>query len=103
MSHSAQVNPKLISVIIPIFNEENAIPEFLSRMAPIIKGSHYEFELIFVDDGSTDRSVEMLIREQPTYPSIKVIELSRNFGKEAALTAGLTYAAGQAVIPIDVR
>lgn len=102
MSRYAQSNHLLISVVIPIYNEEKAIPVFLTRITSIINSSKYAFELIFVDDGSSDTSVELLIREQYSRPEIKVIELSRNFGKEAALTAGLTYATGQAVIPMDV-
>ncbi len=91
-----------ISFVIPIFNEEKAITPFLKRIVPVLAGGKYAFELIFVDDGSSDSSVDVLLREQVNQSEIKIIELSRNFGKEAALTAGLTYSTGQAVIPIDV-
>ncbi|MBA4764362.1 glycosyltransferase family 2 protein [Qipengyuania huizhouensis] len=97
-----------LSLIIPVFNEDDAIRPFLDRMAQLRSqfevelGSPAKLEFIFVNDGSLDNTrstLEHLCRNQA---EIKVINLSRNFGKEAALSAGMHHASGDAVIPIDV-
>ncbi len=90
-----------LSLVIPCFNEEDAIPVFLSTVVPIVEATGLAFEMVFVDDGSRDNTVDVLQSCFSTYPQIRVVELSRNFGKEAALTAGLSYASGAAVIPMD--
>lgn len=92
---------KRISLIIPCHNEEEAIPIFLRHTAPILDGTGYEYEMVFVDDGSRDQSVEVLKKYSQEFPQIRLVELSRNFGKEAAMTAGFAYATGDAAIPID--
>jgi len=92
---------KVISIIIPIYNEEAAIPIFLKKLTPILKLTTIKYELIFIDDGSNDDSVGILKTYLNTY-NIKIISFSRNFGKEAALMAGLEHASGDAAIPIDV-
>ena len=91
----------IISLVIPVFNEEQAIPLFFNalRCEPLL--AHYTLELIFVDDGSRDNTVQAIRKE--TFPgSVRLVEFSRNFGKEPALLAGLRAATGDAVIPIDV-
>jgi glycosyltransferase involved in cell wall biosynthesis len=90
-----------ISLVIPAHNEQDAVPVFLARVIPILESIGHDYELVFVDDGSRDATVAALMAYRATCPQIRVIELTRNFGKEAALTAGLSYAAGDAVIPID--
>lgn len=92
---------KLISLVMPAYNEAEAIPVFLERIIPILHETAYQFELVFVDDGSSDATVSVLQYACERHPEIRVVELSRNFGKEAALTAGLTYATGDAIIPMD--
>ena len=90
-----------LSLVIPCYNEEAAIPLFLATVAPILDETGLPYELVFVDDGSRDATVQVLLDCSARYRQIRLVELSRNFGKEAALTAGLTYATGDAVIPMD--
>lgn len=91
----------MISLVIPAYNEAEAIPVFLARVTTIMEQTGHDFEMIFVDDGSRDATVPVLLALRDRFPQIRLVELSRNFGKEAALTAGLTYASGDAVIPMD--
>lgn len=96
------VTRPLISVIVCVFNEAPALGEFFSRLLPVIEAlTQRDYEVISVDDGSSDESLSILMAMSRGNDRLKVIELSRNFGKEAALTAGIEHAAGQAVIPID--
>ena len=94
---------KKISIIAPFFNEEESLPIFLEEVLNIVeKMSEYNYEIIFIDDGSTDNGLVFLKKMAIENKNIIVLELSRNFGKEAALTAGIDIAAGSAIIPIDV-
>ncbi|HEY0675642.1 MAG TPA: glycosyltransferase family 2 protein [Immundisolibacter sp.] len=96
---------KTLSFIIPVYNEEAAIAPFRSGMAQVlgqIEARGYRVELLFVDDGSKDATLDQLTAAMAQDPRIRVLEFSRNFGKEAALTAGLDAARGDALIPIDV-
>ena len=94
---------KKISIIAPFFNEEESLPIFLEEVLNIIEELvEYNFEIIFIDDGSTDNSLVFLKEKAKENKNIIVLELSRNFGKEAALTAGIDMAIGSAIIPIDV-
>lgn len=90
-----------ISVICPVYNEEGMVNLFLQTLVPVLEGTGYSYELVFVDDGSFDGTVNALLSARNTYDHIRIIRLSKNFGKEAALSAGLDQARGQAVIPID--
>lgn len=90
-----------LSVVVPCYNEEDALPVFLSTVTPILDGTGLEYEIVFVDDGSRDATVKTITALIGAFPEIRLVELSRNFGKEAALTAGFTYASGDAVIPMD--
>jgi glycosyltransferase involved in cell wall biosynthesis len=98
----------LISIIVPVFNEEDTIAYFLERAIPALNAAcdavkaDSDFEIVFVDDGSTDKSADQIINAASENRKIKLISLSRNFGKDAALAAGLAHAAGDAIIPIDV-
>lgn len=90
-----------LSIIIPIFNEEGNIPLLHERLSGILQGMQLHFELIFVNDGSRDRSM-VLIRELARKdPHVKFIDFSRNFGHQVAVSAGLDHAQGEAVVIID--
>lgn len=105
ISHACTTNAgtKLISLVCPCHNEEDNIRDYFSIISSVIASSDaYRFELIFVDDGSTDNTIARILESGPHDFDVKIIELSRNFGKEAALTAGLEHASGDAVIPMDV-
>jgi len=91
----------MISVVCPFFNEQEVIEEFFGRLVPVLNAAGDEFEIICVNDGSRDNTLPVLLAAQARYPGLRVVDLSRNFGKEAALTAGLDIARGDAVIPID--
>ena len=91
----------VISIVAPAYNEERNIHAFLAAMIPVLEGIGETFEIIFVNDGSRDNTLAMLAAAASQDPRIKVIGLARNFGKDIALSAGLTYATGQAIIPID--
>jgi len=92
-----------ISIVVPVFNEAVTIMPFFTAINPVLSGlSDYEFEFVCVNDGSTDDTLNRLISVSKNDPRIVVVDLSRNFGKEAALTAGLHEAQGDAIIPIDV-
>ena len=95
-------NKPRISLICPCFNEEDVVEQFIQEVSSVLKGIDKSYEIIFIDDGSQDRTMEKLIALKKEYKHIRILSLSRNFGKEAALTAGLDYAEGQVVIPIDV-
>lgn len=91
-----------ISIVCPVYNEEKAIDHFLDKMTSFLFDNAINHEIIFVNDGSMDKTLEILLNRQKKYNNIVVADLSRNFGKEAALTAGIDIARGDAVIPIDV-
>ena len=90
---------KLLSVVAPIYNEEALIDEFYGRVCSALEG--LQFELVLVDDGSTDGSSAALDRLASTDPRVRVVYLSRNFGHQTALTAGLDHARGDAVVMLD--
>ncbi|WP_027722060.1 glycosyltransferase family 2 protein [Maridesulfovibrio zosterae] len=93
---------KLLSLIVPVYNEESVLSMFMQRVSGVVENiAGIEAEYIFINDGSTDKTLINLIALKETYPQIKIIDFSRNFGKEAALTAGLQYAKGDITIPID--
>ena len=94
---------KLISIIIPIFNEAQNIPVLYQAIRTVIAPlqERYEFELIFINDGSTDKSAELIAHLTQVDRTACGIEFSRNFGKEAATSAGLAQAKGDAAIMID--
>ncbi|AKK01370.1 glycosyltransferase family 2 protein [Pseudomonas sp. MS646] len=92
-----------LSLVIPVYNEVQSIDLFITRIDQVfVHESLVDLELVFVNDGSVDDTLVLLLERQKTDPRIRVVDLSRNFGKEAALSAGLQAARGQAVVPIDV-
>ncbi|WP_228152822.1 glycosyltransferase family 2 protein [Marinobacter guineae] len=91
----------MLSIVIPVHNEADVIPTLLNRLARVCRQLGTATELVFVDDGSSDNSVALLLKARRRYPDIRLLQLSRNFGKEAAVTAGLNHARGDAVVLID--
>lgn len=89
------------SVVVPVFNEEEVLQETYRRLTGVMEGLGSSYEIVFVDDGSKDRSPGILDRLAQHDPRVRVIHFSRNFGHQAAITAGMDYARGEAVIVID--
>lgn len=94
-------NVPTISIIVPMYNEEENIDMFYRRLVRILLEMGEPYEIVCVNDGSRDSTAAVLYTLHGKDPHVKVINLSRNFGKEIALTAGLDYCTGEAVIPID--
>jgi len=92
----------LISIVAPCYNEADSVELFVETIRKTVAGGDYGVELVFVDDGSTDDTRAKLTVLARIHPEIRVISFSRNFGKEAALTAGLDHAVGDAVVIMDV-
>ncbi len=92
----------LISIIAPMYNEEAAIDIFFAEMRNFLAECPYQYEIVCVNDGSKDNTLDILKKYAEEDNRIKVVSFSRNFGKERALYAGLKYSSGDAVIPIDV-
>lgn len=90
-----------ICLVIPVFNEEEALPALLGALRGVLDSLDCEHEILFVDDGSRDRSAQILAEASAADGRIKVLTLSRNFGHQAAITAGLDFADGDAVIVMD--
>ena len=92
----------VISLVCPCYNEEEVIALFLQEVEPILNDIGKSYEILFVNDGSRDATMEVLLDAKQHHPHLRIINLSRNFGKEAALTAGLDSARGEVIIPMDV-
>lgn len=96
------MNKKLISIITPFYNEEEAIDDYFQKLEEIFDKIHdVNFEFIAIDDGSKDKTFLILKKLALQKDNLKLVKLSRNFGKDPALTAGLDVAMGDAVIPLD--
>ena len=91
----------LLSILIPMYNEEAGVEPLFERLIPCLEAVTPDFEVVCVNDGSRDDTLEKLYHMHQRDGRIKVLSLARNFGKEAALTAGLDVVSGQAVIPLD--
>ncbi|QWF70183.1 glycosyltransferase family 2 protein [Methylomonas paludis] len=100
MTAISNTNP-LISVVVPAYNESQGISHALSQISGILSATGLDWEIIAVDDGSSDTTFQKLSELSSSEPRIKALALSRNFGKESAMLAGLEYAEGDAVIIID--
>lgn len=91
-----------LSVVVPLYNEEDVVDAFFSQIIPVLEEVGLSWEIVCVNDGSRDATLQKLQEHAAREPRIVIVDLSRNFGKEAALTAGLEHARGDAVVPIDV-
>ena len=92
---------KTLSVVVSVFNEEAALEEFYKTTEPIMEDLPWDYELVFVNDGSEDRSGEILSQFAAENPKVRVVEFSRNFGHEAAMIAGIDYASGDGIVCMD--
>jgi glycosyltransferase involved in cell wall biosynthesis len=90
-----------LSILIPVFNEEGNLSMLYEKLASALKKAGKAYEIIFVDDGSSDGSLEVLLDLRERNPNIKIISLSRNFGQTAALSAGIDFSKGDIIIPMD--
>lgn len=91
----------LISVVVPAYNEEEVLAEFHERLSNILGSMSIDAEIIYVNDGSTDKTLGVISRLREYDSRVAIVDLSRNFGKEIALTAGLDHASGDAVVVMD--
>src|SRR2546425_12174662 len=80
------------SIVVPVYDEQDTIPELLPRLAAVLDGLDGESEVLFVDDGSSDRTSVLLVEAQRRDPRLKLIRLARNFGHQIAISAGLDFA-----------
>ena len=91
----------LVSVVVPAYNEEEVLPTFHRRLCGVLDSAMLKFEVLYVNDGSTDSTLSVIQRLQQSDRRVGLVDLSRNFGKEIALSAGLDHAKGDAIIVID--
>lgn len=91
----------LISVVVPVYNEQDMLDVFHARLLAVFDGLDFGFEVVYVNDGSTDSSLALMETLKQVDPRVSIVSLSRNFGKEIAMSAGLDYARGMAVVIID--
>ncbi len=92
---------KKISVVIPLYNEEESVPILYQRLKEVLEKIPYDYEIIFVDDGSSDRTGEILEEIAEKDRKVKLIQFARNFGQTAAMAAGMDYATGDIIITMD--
>ena len=90
-----------ISIVVPLFNEDESIPELYAWIARVMEENQFSFEVIFIDDGSTDRSWSIIEDLKKQSPSVKGIKFRRNYGKSPALYCGFKEAQGDVVITMD--
>jgi glycosyltransferase involved in cell wall biosynthesis len=96
-----QISGSQLSVVIPVYNEVENIPILYERLIGVLDGAKLDFEIVFVDDGSTDDSIKCLNKIGTSDKRVIVVELARNFGHQVAITAGLDHARGRAVAVMD--
>ncbi|MBI3446438.1 MAG: glycosyltransferase, partial [Magnetospirillum sp.] len=90
-----------LSVVIPCYNEGENVPLLFARLLPALAALGVSFEVICINDGSRDDTLDRLLEVQSRESVVRIIDLSRNFGKEKALSAGLFHSRGLAVVPMD--
>jgi dolichol-phosphate mannosyltransferase len=98
---SSSLRTRSVDIVVPVFNEEACINELHERIARVVAPLPYSFRILFIDDGSRDRSAELCEALRQRDPRVGVVRFSRNFGHQAALTAGLDLADADAVITLD--
>jgi glycosyltransferase involved in cell wall biosynthesis len=101
MNMFTKPNYVVISIVVPCYNEELNLDYLFDRLVTLLDTLNLKYEIVCVNDGSRDNTLQRLIEHHHRNPVIKIVNFSRNFGKEIALTAGIEFATGDAVIPID--
>src|SRR5882724_13368871 len=96
---SSVISP-VLSIVAPAYNEAGNLAAFVQAITPVLDGLGEPWEIVFVDDGSRDDTLGLLIAARAQDSRLKIVGLARNFGKDVALSAGLVHARGRAVIPI---
>jgi glycosyltransferase involved in cell wall biosynthesis len=96
-----QMSIGLLSVVVPAYNEQEVLPEFHRRVTAVLAAMNVEREVVYVNDGSRDGTLTVLHELRHSDPRVVIVDLSRNFGKEIALTAGIDHARGDTVVVID--
>ena len=94
-------SPVKLSIVIPIYNEAANLDEFFRRLLAVLERVAVSYEVVCIDDGSTDATLARLLERRAQDPRVKILSFSRNFGKEVALSAGIEHSCGAAVVPID--
>ncbi|MGJ8624914.1 MAG: glycosyltransferase family 2 protein [Yoonia sp.] len=104
ITHINQSERKVLSLVVPVYNEATSIKPFFDDLGPIVQEIRNEMdvEIVFVNDGCSDDTAARIAAAAPEGVALSILNLSRNFGKEAALFAGLSHATGDAVVPLDV-
>lgn len=93
---------KSITILVPVYNEESVLPQLFDRLDDVAKNTpNYKFEFLFINDGSVDESLSIIINQAQKDTRISYINLSRNFGKEIAMLAGIDHAESDAAVIID--
>ncbi|WP_125766881.1 glycosyltransferase family 2 protein [Lapidilactobacillus wuchangensis] len=92
---------KLISIVLPVYNEHEILPTTIQTLEDFVAGQPQDYELIFVDDGSRDYSATIVEHARLKYHNLKLVQFSRNFGHQIAITAGIRYATGDAIVVMD--
>ncbi|NER47871.1 MAG: glycosyltransferase family 2 protein [Symploca sp. SIO1A3] len=90
-----------VSLVVPIYNEVESLPQLIKAIASVLTSTQLSYELICVDDGSTDGSAQLLKEHALTYPNLRAVLLRRNYGQTAAMAAGFDYARGHAIVTLD--
>ena len=92
---------RMVSIIVPLLNERENVKELVESVATVMKENHMAFEIIMIDDGSSDDTVAVLEQMQKEHPYLKIIEFRRNFGQTAAMAAGFDHSRGEVIVPLD--
>lgn len=91
----------LLSIVVPVYNEQDNLADFYASLLQVMQQENYDFEIVFVNDGSTDNSADILTSMAHDNSRCKVVHFRRNFGQTAAMMAGMDYSSGEVIIPID--
>ncbi|MDR1362191.1 MAG: glycosyltransferase family 2 protein [Holosporaceae bacterium] len=101
VSKTAKISDVDVSLVVPFYNEAESVDVFFDKLGALLKKIDCPIEILCINDGSQDDTLDRLIKKKEIFHCIKIIDFSRNFGKDAALTAGLDFAKGNCVIPMD--